>query len=116
MTDLRFWTDAGHRRGWHRVRSRVGGNMFGLKQKLAFGFGGLLAILLIVSGLGIAVLWQYRSALDKFFYENWRSVEYGQAMVDSLERLNDIARPISGQQRQPTPAELRAAAQSAGDL
>jgi NtrC-family two-component system sensor histidine kinase KinB len=90
--------------------------MFGLKQKLAFGFGGLLAILLIVSGLGIAVLWQYRSALDKFFYENWRSVEYGQTMVDSLERLNDVARPISGEQRQPTAAELLAATQSAGDL
>ena len=90
--------------------------MFGLKQKLAFGFGGLLAILLIVSGLGIAVLWQYRTALDKFFYENWRSVEYGQGMVDSLERLNDIARPISGEQRQPTAAELLAAARSAGDL
>ena len=90
--------------------------MFGLKQKLSFGFGGLLAILLVVSGLGIAVMAQYRTALDKFFYENWRSVEYGQHMVDSLQRMDEIARSISGQQRQPTAAELRGAAQDAGDL
>jgi NtrC-family two-component system sensor histidine kinase KinB len=106
----------GIRRVGIRFAMAPAATMFGLKQKLAFGFGGLLAILLIVSGLGIAVLWQYRTALDKFFYENWRSVEYGQAMVDSLERLNDIARPISGEQREPTAAELAAARQSAGDL
>jgi signal transduction histidine kinase len=88
--------------------------MFGLKQKLAFGFGGLLAILLIVGGLGIAVLLQYRSALNTFFYENWRSVEYGQAMVDSLERLDDIARPISGQQGALAAAQVQEAARKAG--
>jgi len=88
--------------------------MFGLKQKLAFGFGGLLAILLIVGGLGIAVLLQYRSALNMFFYENWRSVEYGQAMVDSLERLDDIARPISGRQGAVTTAQIQEAARNAG--
>jgi NtrC-family two-component system sensor histidine kinase KinB len=68
--------------------------MFGLRQKLIFGFGGLLAILLIVSALGVAVLSQYRSQLDKFYYENWRSVEYGQHMIDALERLNDALKPL----------------------
>lgn len=65
--------------------------MFGLRQKLILGFGGLLLILLVVSALGIAVLKQHRAALDKFLFENWRSVEYGQRMIDALERLNDAA-------------------------
>jgi two-component system, NtrC family, sensor histidine kinase KinB len=89
--------------------------MFGLRQKLSFGFGGLLAILLIVCALGIAVLAQYRTALDKFFQENWRSMEYGQNMVDSLETMNDIAKSISGTDHEPSAAELRAAAMAAGE-
>jgi signal transduction histidine kinase/HAMP domain-containing protein len=80
--------------------------MFGLRQKLLLGFGGLLAILLVVSGLGVAVLAQYRSALDKFYYENWRSVEYGQNMVDSVERLNDAATPIMDLESAPAAAQL----------
>jgi NtrC-family two-component system sensor histidine kinase KinB len=64
--------------------------MFGLRQKLMLGFGGLLAILFVVSALGVAVLTQYRGALDKFFYENWRSVEYGQNMISTLDRLGDV--------------------------
>lgn len=71
--------------------------MFGLRQKLILGFGGLLLILLVVSGLGVAVLRQHRAALDKFLYENWRSVEYGQNMVDALERLNDAAKVAAAQ-------------------
>jgi signal transduction histidine kinase len=89
--------------------------MFGLRQKLMFGFGGLLAILLLVSGLGIAVLTQHRGALDKFLYENWRSVEYGQNIVDAIDRLNDITRPISGINGEPTADQLRAAARAARD-
>ena len=65
--------------------------MFGLRQKLFFGLGGLLMILFLVSGLSVAVLHQYRSALDNFLDENWRSVRYGQAMVDDLEHLDDAA-------------------------
>ena len=66
--------------------------MFGFRQKLAFGFGGLLVILLSVSGLGIGVLTQHRGALDRFLDENWRSVEYGQNMVNDLEGLDDLTR------------------------
>jgi NtrC-family two-component system sensor histidine kinase KinB len=73
--------------------------MFGLRQKLLIGFGGLLMILFIVSGLGVAVLAQYRGALDKFYYENWRSVEYGQNMADALVRLDDSVKPIVGTNR-----------------
>ncbi len=66
--------------------------MIGLRQKLLLGFGGLLIILLMVSGLGIAVSVQHRNALDTFLYENWRSVQYGQNMVESLEHLSDSVR------------------------
>ena len=59
--------------------------MFGLRQKLAFGFGGLLAILQIVSSFGIAVMRQHRAELDTFLKENWRSVAYGQQMLDAAE-------------------------------
>ncbi len=84
--------------------------MFGLRQKLAFGFGGLLATLLLVSALGIAVLAQYRSALDRFFYENWRSVEDGQHVIEAVSQLDDLARPLGDR---PAPAALAAAAASA---
>jgi signal transduction histidine kinase len=70
--------------------------MFGLRQKLWFGFGGLLAIVLLVSGLGVAVLRQQSSALNQFLYENWRSVQYGQAMLDDLTQLEDAARSAAG--------------------
>ncbi|MGA3065952.1 MAG: ATP-binding protein [Tepidisphaeraceae bacterium] len=80
--------------------------MFGLRQKLMLGFGGLLLILLTVSVLGIAVSRQHRNELDKFLYENWRSVEYGQKMVDALARLQDTSLDLAAQQ---TPASVAAA-------
>src|SRR5258706_15062948 len=61
--------------------------MFGLRQKLLLGFGGLLLILVVVGGLSIVVLSRYSDALAKFLSENYRSVEYGQAMKDELEHL-----------------------------
>jgi two-component system, NtrC family, sensor histidine kinase KinB len=75
-----------------------------------FGFGGLLVILLTVSVLGIAVSQQHRTALDKFLYENWRSVEYGQKMVESLGVLNDQARTLPADA---TPTELGGASAAA---
>jgi two-component system, NtrC family, sensor histidine kinase KinB len=84
--------------------------MFGLRQKLFLGFGGLLAILLAVSSLGVAVLHQHRTWLDSFLYENWRSVEYGQHMLEALQPLNSIAETLSGNNGQPTTTELTAAA------
>jgi signal transduction histidine kinase len=73
--------------------------MFGLRQKITFGFGGMLAILLLVSGLGIAVTRQHRHTLDKFLFENWRSVEYGQKMIDALSHLDDSAKQIANDDR-----------------
>src|ERR1700678_666636 len=70
--------------------------MFGLRLKLLLGFGGLLAILLSLSGVGIVVLDRYQRDLNQFLSENWNSVEYGQAMVYSLNTMDDIARRIEG--------------------
>jgi NtrC-family two-component system sensor histidine kinase KinB len=79
--------------------------MFGLRQKLMLGFGGLLLIVLAISLVGIAVTRQHRGALDKFLYENWRSVEYGQKMVEALGTLNDQVRGLPAN---PAPAALAA--------
>lgn len=71
--------------------------MLGLRRKLLLGFGGLLLILLVVSGLSIAVLAQYSQTLDRFLFENYRSVGYGQAIKDSLDVLDRAAdRAIDG--------------------
>jgi signal transduction histidine kinase len=87
--------------------------MFGLRQKLLVGFGGLLAILLAVSVLSVAVLRQHRTWLDTFLSENWRSVEYGQAMVDALPQLNAIAQSLSGAEGQPSDTAIQAASKAA---
>lgn len=62
--------------------------MFGLRQKLLLGFGGLFLLLVVVGALSIVVLERYSNALAKFLTENYRSVEYGQGMKDELDRLN----------------------------
>lgn len=62
--------------------------MFGLRQKLALGFGGLLVILATVSVLGIVVLARYSGAMEKFLSENYRSVVYAQHMQDAIGQLD----------------------------
>ena len=89
--------------------------MFGLRQKLVLGFGGLLLILLGVSGLGIAVLRQHRNALDRFLYENWRSVVYGQNMIDALERVRDADTLLAGTNGTPSVNDLDSAKSSAAE-
>src|SRR5271170_3327502 len=84
--------------------------MFGLKQKLLFGFGGLLLILLVVSGLGIAVMREHNRAMGVFLYENGRSVEYGLNMRSALEQLNETVKTLSGEKGNPSEADLAAAA------
>ena len=79
--------------------------MFGLRQKLILGFGGLLIILLVVSALGVAVLTQYRSKLDQFYFENWRSVQYGQKMQDALLRLDDYSKNAASARFDPAAAD-----------
>jgi signal transduction histidine kinase len=88
--------------------------VIGLRQKLVLGFGGLLAILLVVSALGVEVLTQYRASLDKFYYENWRSVVYGQNMVEALDKLNNAVKTLGSGDAPPSPADLLAARAIAG--
>jgi two-component system, NtrC family, sensor histidine kinase KinB len=66
--------------------------MFGLRQKLLLAFGGLLALMLVVDGMGIAVTLRDRHTLDQFLTENWRSVDYGQQMVDAVDHLDAMVR------------------------
>lgn len=66
--------------------------MFGLKQKLAMGFGGLLAILVVASALSIARLNSYSQTLEKIFRENYDSVSYGLRMREAIDGLDDAAR------------------------
>ncbi|MFI5380174.1 MAG: ATP-binding protein [Tepidisphaerales bacterium] len=89
--------------------------MFGLRQKLVLGFGGLLLILIGVSGLGIAVLRQHRNALDRFLYENWRSVVYGQNMIDALERVHDADKVLAGANGTPAATDIEAARSNSAD-
>ena len=84
--------------------------MFGLRQKLAIGFGGLLLTLLLVGGMGVAVVVRYRGALDRFLYENWRSVEYGQHVTQSVEQVDELALTLKPN---PTAAELAAVSNAA---
>jgi two-component system, NtrC family, sensor histidine kinase KinB len=86
--------------------------MIGLRQKLLMGFGGLLLILLLVSGMGIAVMHQHHAQLKQFLLENWRSVGYGQNMVDALAQLDDIAKPLAPDRGEPTKAAIDAAAKA----
>ncbi len=61
--------------------------MRNLRAKIWLGFGGMLAILAVVSILGIAVITRYSGAVKQVLWENYRSVEYGQKMLAALDNL-----------------------------
>ena len=65
--------------------------MTGLRTKLWFGFGGLLAILLVVSATSVVVLTRYSETLEQLYHENYESVFYCDAMKQSLDSLNTHA-------------------------
>ena len=69
--------------------------MKNLRAKLWLGFGGMLAILTIVSVLGIVVITLYSRAIDKVLWENYRSVDYGQKMLEGLDRLTSDAQSLA---------------------
>ena len=96
--------------------------MFGLRQKLALGFGGLLLILLSVSGLGIGVLIQHRGELDKFLDENFclssggpnsaQLLRYGSRLAGRLNR-NWYAVYVQTPSEEPTTIDARPSSDSA---
>lgn len=67
----------------------------GLRWKLAVGFGGVLGLMLVMSGLSLWVLSEYSRTLDRFLRENYRSVIYMQRIAEAVDRLAhavDLAR------------------------
>ncbi len=63
--------------------------MFGIRQKLLFGFGGLFAVLLFASGIGIHVIKGVSTSFQKIFRENLETVTACEKMRSALESLNE---------------------------
>ncbi len=62
--------------------------MVGLRQKLSFGFGGLLLIILIIGIQSIIHLTKLGESIDVILRENYRSVIACQQMKEALERMD----------------------------
>jgi len=62
--------------------------MFGLRQKLSLGFGGLLLIILIIGIQSIIHLTKLGESIDVILRENYRSVIACQQMKEALERMD----------------------------
>ncbi len=62
--------------------------MLGLRQKLTLGFGGLLAIVLVVGLQSIVLLNELGGSIDLILLENYRSVIACQHMKEALERMD----------------------------
>ena len=63
-----------------------------LRQKLWFGFGGLLAVLLTVGGLGIVVVTWNGQTIQRIMRENYDTILYCQRMSECLNELDGIVR------------------------
>ncbi len=68
--------------------------MISLRHKLWFGFGGLLLVLLVVSGLSAVVFTRFSHALEKVFRENYDSVVYCREMKERLDLLDARAQRL----------------------
>ena len=62
--------------------------MIGIRQKLALGFGGLLAIVAVIGFLTMSQIRQLGFAIDVILKENYRSVVACQNMKEALERMD----------------------------
>jgi hypothetical protein len=60
-----------------------------LRQKFFLGFGGLLAIIVLVTFIGSRVIDSYSQALRTTLNENYASIVYGENMKDALRRTED---------------------------
>ncbi|HWR01514.1 MAG TPA: ATP-binding protein [Chlorobaculum sp.] len=68
-----------------------------LRHKLAFGFGGLLAIIAVIGMLTISQIDQLGNAIDVILKQNYRSVAASQEMKEALDRMDsDILFSFSG--------------------
>ncbi len=62
--------------------------MWGLRQKLSLGLGGLLAIILVIGVQSITHLSKLGESIDVILRENYRSVIACQEMKEALERID----------------------------
>jgi two-component system, NtrC family, sensor histidine kinase KinB len=62
--------------------------MIGIEKKLMLGFGGLLAVVVLLGVLTISQIEALGNAIDVILRENYRSVTACQEMKDSLERMD----------------------------
>jgi two-component system, NtrC family, sensor histidine kinase KinB len=62
--------------------------MLGLRQKLSFGFSGLLFIILVIGVQSILHLTRLGESIDVILRENYRSVIACQQMKEALERMD----------------------------
>ena len=81
--------------------------MISLRHKIAFGFGGLLLILIVIAAISVRVLGGYSHTLDNLFHENYDSALFCDAMKDSLDELNNQAQRALWQPASAAPAQLR---------
>jgi len=65
--------------------------VFGLRQKLIIGFGGLLVIMTIVGGQSVILLSRLGQSIDVILRENYRSVIASQEMKESISGMDDGA-------------------------
>ena len=65
---------------------------YGLRLKLAAGFGALLALLLASGVVSLVLLARNASVLDRILRENFDSVGYGQRMKDHLDEIELVLR------------------------
>lgn len=71
--------------------------MLGIRQKLIFGFGSLLAVIVVIGLLTISQIERLGQAIDLILKENYRSVVACQDMKESLERMDSgILYTLSG--------------------
>ncbi len=65
--------------------------MFGLRQKMLVGFGGLLLIIVLLGVRSVMQVTDLGSAIQAILRENYRSVIACQEMKESIERMDDGA-------------------------
>ena len=64
--------------------------MSGLQKQLTVGFGGLLALLLVVGSVSLYLLTHYSHTVVRVFNDNYKSVVYGQSMKDAINQIDDL--------------------------
>ncbi|NTU51110.1 MAG: HAMP domain-containing histidine kinase, partial [Candidatus Aminicenantes bacterium] len=62
--------------------------MLGLRQKIFFGFGALLVIMLVIGAQSLLQLSRLGVSIDVILRENYRSVIAAQQMKEALERVD----------------------------